>query len=100
MEGSGCSCDGDTMQDELYSIHQSSAWLLFGTANRGPRVSFYLVNLCHCDTKQTTVSVHVTAGFWLQWLLIFLKLYEGQYTNQQSCQYCISVLQILMHVCV
>lgn len=28
MEGSVCSCDGDTMQDELYSIHQSSAWLL------------------------------------------------------------------------
>lgn len=23
MEGSVCSCDGDTMQDELYSIHQS-----------------------------------------------------------------------------
>lgn len=26
MEGSVCSCDGDTMQDELYSIHQD-----FGT---------------------------------------------------------------------
>lgn len=91
MEGSVCSCDGDTMQDELYSIHQSSAWLLFGTANRNPWVSFYLVNLCHGDTKQTTVSVCVTDGFWLQWLLIFLELYERQYSIQQSCQYCICV---------
>lgn len=62
MEGSVCSCDGDTMQDELYSIHQSSAWLLFGTANRAPRASFYLVNSCHGDAK-TTVSVCDTGRF-------------------------------------
>lgn len=64
MESSVCSCDGDTMQDELYSIHQSSAWLLFGIANRAPSVSFYLVNFCHSETKQTTISVHVAEGFW------------------------------------
>ncbi len=64
MGGSVCSCDGDTMQDELYSIHQSSAWLLFGTANRDPRASFYLVNFCHSETKQATISVNVTEGFW------------------------------------
>lgn len=40
MEGSVCSCDGDTMQDELYGIHHSSARLLFGTANSNPRATF------------------------------------------------------------
>lgn len=61
MEGSVCSCDGDTMQDELYSIHWSSAWLLCGTANGDPRASFYLVNFfCHSETKQTTISVPVS----------------------------------------
>lgn len=62
MEGSVCSCDGDTMRDELYSIHQGSAWLLCGTANRGPRASFYPVNFCHSVTKQTTASAPVSAA--------------------------------------
>lgn len=64
MEGSVGSCDGDTMQDELYSIHQSSAWLLFGTA-RDPCAPFYLVNFSLSKTKQTTTSVYFTEGFWL-----------------------------------
>lgn len=77
MEGSVCSCDSDTMQDELYSIHQSSAWLLFGTVNRNPWASFYLVNFS-LEWKQTTIYVRVIEGAVVVTVVIFLKLWQNQ----------------------
>lgn len=56
MEGSVCSCDGDTMQDELHSIHHSLAHesnlftlcMLFCHNETKPTMSF----LCPCKKQQ------------------------------------------------
>lgn len=58
-----CSCDGDTMQDELYSIHQSSARLLFWHCSWG-LVSVFLSCpfFVIVKLKKNTMPVHVTEG--------------------------------------
>lgn len=45
MEGSVCSCDGDTMQDELHSVHHS-------LAHESNLFSLRML-FCHNETKLT-----------------------------------------------
>lgn len=95
MESSVCSCDGDTMQDELRSIHHSSDWLMSCIY---VVCACFFFSLCHNETKPTmfffpsacqkmTVVVSVSQGF--------------QQYDQQNCKYdtVVDRMTIYAYVC-